>query len=102
MELRAVPAGANAYHHRGSENLVRLLDGSSLASTLTDAPFKVDPTDAATTTLPMHFLEGLYARVAVPDATVAPADLCIGTHCINIAWICKVELALKANGTSET
>ncbi len=38
MELRAVPAGANAYHHRGSENLVRLLDGSSLMMTLTDAP----------------------------------------------------------------
>ena len=64
MELRAVPAGANAYHHRGSENLVRLLDGSSLVKTLTDAPFRADPTDATTTTLPMHFLEGLYARVA--------------------------------------
>ena len=100
MELRAVPAGANAYHHRGSENLVRLLDGSSLMATLTDAPFKADPTDATTTTLPMHFLEGLYSRVAVPDATVAPADLRIGTHCISVAWLCKTELALKANNVS--
>ena len=60
MELRAVPAGANAYHNRGSKNLVRLLDGSSLASALSDAPVKADPTDSATETLPMHFLEGLY------------------------------------------
>ena len=42
MELRAVPNNANAYHHRGPENLVRLLDGSSLVSTLTDAPFEGD------------------------------------------------------------
>ena len=78
MELRPVPVGASVFAHRGPTNLVRLLPGSKLLSTVPDFQFTPDPSDAATRTILHHIVEGVYARLLAPDATVAATNVEFG------------------------
>lgn len=65
--LRAVPAGQDPFAHRGARNLVRVAPNSFLKRSLFDELFTSDPTDAGTSCIDAHVLEGLYARVLTPE-----------------------------------
>ena len=78
MELPPVPAGAPIFAHRGPANLVRLLPGSKRLANVPGFPFALDPSDAATRTIPHHIVEGVYARLLAPDATVAATNVEFG------------------------
>ena len=69
MELRPVPPGVDVFAHRGPANLVRLLPSSKFLAVVNDYPFTVDPSDAATQTVPHYVIEGVYARLFGVDQT---------------------------------
>ena len=94
MELRPVPAGVGIFAHRGPANMVRLLPGSKLLATVDDYPFTADPSDAATRTVPHHIVEGIYARLLAPDATVAATGVEFGARYLSVADLCAAEASL--------
>ena len=59
-----------------------------------DCPFTADPSDAATRTVPHHIVEGVYARLLAPDATVAATAVEFGPRYLSIADLCAAEASL--------
>lgn len=102
MELREVPPGVDAFAHREPVNLVRLLPGSKLLATVTDYSFITDdPSDAATLCTPHHLVEGVYARLLRPDATVAATGVEFGSRYVSVPTLASVEAALSSSFSSE-
>ena len=97
MELRAVPAGVDVFTHRMPANLVRLLPGSKLLATVTDYSFITDPSDAATLCMPHHLVEGIYARLLQPDATVSATGVEFGPRYVSVTVLAQVEAALPGS-----
>ena len=85
MELRPVPMGVGVFAHRGPADLVRLLPSSKFLAVANDYPFTVDPSDAATMTVPHYVIEGVYARLFSVDNTVAATAVQFGPCYLSVA-----------------
>ena len=100
MELRAVPPGVDVFNHRMPANLVRLLPGSKLLATVNDFAIIADPSDAATMCTPHHLVEGIYARLLRPDATVSATGVEFGPRYVSVPTLAQVEASLPGSFSS--
>ena len=91
MELRRVPAGADEHAHRGAQNFVRLLNGSTILAAVT-----LDPDDGVAPCMPFHLAEGLYARLVENAADVATADIQFGHSRLDIDILLATEASLSS------
>ena len=96
MELRTVPAGADAHTHRGAQNFVRLLRGSKTLAAVNNFTFTNDPDDGVTPCVPHHIVKGMYARLIEAAADVATADVQFGHSCLDIDILLAAEASLGA------
>ena len=92
-----MPAGLDAFAHRGPTHLVRLLPGSKLLSIANDFSFIPDPSDATTLRVPHHNIKGVYERLFVADTSVKAADLQFGLSHVSVDQLLVAEQSLSAD-----